>query len=457
MGLTTAAGLLLPNFFQSCKEEEEPKPTIDYDGSIIVIGAGIAGLFAAQTLVSQGLTVTILEASSRVGGRVKSLRGFEDYPIELGGGIIKNTDNSFYRLVQEMGLATSSLAGEGKELFYYNSTLKQAADFANFAGFQDAQNFVNALSNYNSGSKTVLEAIQADGIETDTYRILEAQIGELFGADNNDIGIQALANSLKLSGNSDEEIILSNNPLEDVIYSRFAGLSDITKFNTKVTAINHSGAEVIVTTDNGEFTANKVLITVPVSILKNEQITFSPALPVNKQLALQKTGMASALKVVLKFNRNFWGQDVKYIYGGDVVPAYLNAGIKTSKSNRVLTVEVYGEDADKLTSMGDEQMLAAMIEELDLLFDGQASANNALIDWSKYDWGADEFIQGGFSYPLVGGSTADRVALSESVNKRLYFAGEATDIEGNSGTLHGAAASADRAANEIIDSILQTL
>jgi monoamine oxidase len=69
-----------------------------------------------------------------------------------------------------------------------------------------------------------------------------------------------------------------------------------------------------------------------------------------------------------------------------------------------------------------------------------------------HDWQSDPFSRGAYSYGKVGSDGAQR-ALAEPMNGTVFFAGEATDITGNNGTVHGAIASGLRAAEEIVESM----
>jgi monoamine oxidase len=103
-------------------------------------------------------------------------------------------------------------------------------------------------------------------------------------------------------------------------------------------------------------------------------------------------------------------------------------------------------------------MVPVILAELDAVFNGQATENvrrdasnnvlSVIMDWTKVP-----YIRGGASYIKPGGSNADRISLSESVNGKVFFAGEATDIAGDAGTISGAIQSADRAASEVMETI----
>jgi len=74
IGLGVSAGVVLPGWLTACSKEGDPNPSIPYDGDVVIIGAGAAGLYAADMLQAKGIKVTILEASPRVGGRVRTLK-----------------------------------------------------------------------------------------------------------------------------------------------------------------------------------------------------------------------------------------------------------------------------------------------------------------------------------------------------------------------------------------------
>jgi monoamine oxidase len=99
-----------------------------------------------------------------------------------------------------------------------------------------------------------------------------------------------------------------------------------------------------------------------------------------------------------------------------------------------------------------------ILDELDTIFAGKASLNIrkdsndnniAVIQ----DWSLEPFIRGGSAYLKAGGTNQDRVNLAAPVDSKLFFAGEATDVNGEFGTISGALLSGARAANEVLETI----
>jgi monoamine oxidase len=66
-----------------------------------------------------------------------------------------------------------------------------------------------------------------------------------------------------------------------------------------------------------------------------------------------------------------------------------------------------------------------------------------------HDWEHDPFARGAYSYARVGGADAPR-RLEKPIDGMLFFAGEATDLEGCTGTVDSAIATGRRAARQVL-------
>ena len=100
LGFGLSAGLIAPHFLASCSKDD-PGPEVPFDGDVVIIGAGAAGLYVADLLNSKGIKVSILEAGNQIGGRIRSLRNQQDlsnisaadFPIELGAEVTIGSDS----------------------------------------------------------------------------------------------------------------------------------------------------------------------------------------------------------------------------------------------------------------------------------------------------------------------------------------------------------------------------
>ena len=480
IGWGLSGGILLPPLLSACASKD-PGPQIAYSGTVAVVGAGAAGLYVADILHSKGIKVKIFEARDQIGGRIRSLRNqpykqpeppipqldiiypdipflSSDFPLELGAQTIIGSDSIFGKIFQNYALPTTEFLPATTQ-FVLDNKAKNATGWGSDPDFLAASNFRANLKNNVGSSQTVLQA--ASGIGSRAQGMLNGEIGNFYGGDNNVAGIGELAEEETLRKTDGKIIALKANPMQDAIISRFSAVQDFVQLNTPITSVNYSGEVITLTAKDGStYEANKVVVTVPVSMLKSGGITFSPGLPGSFTSSLARIGMGASLRVVLEFKKNFWGDSVGFIYGSSDVPEYFSMGLGRSQFNATLSVTINGARGDAYSAMGDGAV-NAILADIDLLYAGQGTqfirkdiASNKNI-YILHDWTKTEYIKGGYSYPLAGANNADRNAIGLPVNGKLFFAGEATDVSGQAGMVNGALASAERAAQNVIDSILK--
>jgi lysine-specific histone demethylase 1B len=117
----------------------------------------------------------------------------------------------------------------------------------------------------------------------------------------------------------------------------------------------------------------------------------------------------------------------------------------------VLLAFVMGTQAEYLTSLGsDAAITAALLQELDTMYNGQATAS--FISAHVQNWTTHPFIRGAYSYSTIGIGDARQIA-AKSVDKKLYFAGEAMNISGHHQTVHGALETGYREVINILNDI----
>jgi lysine-specific histone demethylase 1B len=173
-----------------------------------------------------------------------------------------------------------------------------------------------------------------------------------------------------------------------------------------------------------------------------------PALPSKKTTAFSKIGMGAGMKVFLKFSNKFFNQN---IIGGSICAAYADDSIGKLQHDSVLLAFIMGEQAEYLTTLGsDEAITNALLQELDLMYNGQATAS--FIASHVQNWTTNPFIKGAYSYSTIGMGDARKIA-TQPINKKLYFAGEAMNINGHHQTVHGALETGYREVVNILNDI----
>jgi len=224
-------------------------------------------------------------------------------------------------------------------------------------------------------------------------------------------------------------------------------------YNSPVTTIDYSGNRVVVQNADGEtFDADKVLVTVPIKILQENSITFTPSLPDAKTGAINSITMPDGIKVFIDFSERFY-PDLLFTGGlisqsSESEKLYYDAAFRKDSNSNVLGLFTVGSNATPYASAAsDQETIEIVMNELDTIFDGKASRyyNNHIIQ----NWSKEPFIQGSYSTEFDGSHSRIVSDLAASISNKLYFAGEATSIE-NGSTVHGAGESAYSAVEEMI-------
>lgn len=455
----------MPQLITSCAKDD-PGPEVPFEGNVVIIGAGAAGMYAADILHAKGIKVTVLEAGNQIGGRVRSLRNQKelfnlsaaDFPVELGAEVIYGSDSIWGTNLKNFMVATVDIGESSTDRFILDNLAKTASDWEIDGDFANARNFVENLSNYTGAAVTVKQA--SAGLSKRVETLVNSQIGNFYGSSNATLGIKGVAEALGLRKHDGKNIVVKTNPMQDFLVFRFDQVRELVQLNTQVTAIDSKGEKISISIANGDpIEADKVIVTVPISILKKKVISFSPALPASMTSAMERIGMDHSIRVVIDFKKNFWGSSTGFIWGGNSLPHCFSAGIGRGEFNQTLSMTINGPKAAELSELGAD-MIGTILGELDNIYGGQATQfvrrdfNTGEVLSIIQDWGKDEFIQGGFSYPLASATIADREALGQVINDKVFFAGEATDVGGDAGTINGALASAERVAEQVVKSII---
>lgn len=467
LGLGLSAGLLVPQLVASCKKEE-PGPEVNYDGTVAILGAGAAGLYAADILRSKGIKIIVLEAGSEYGGRIKSLRNqnnitsesIADFPVELGAEITYGSDSIWGKIIQNLNVPTVDLATAVDD-FILGTSHFPAAGWGSDPDFLAVQNFIAGLPNY-AGPAVSVKA--AAGVSERAQALLNSQAGNFYGSTSALVGALGLSEGLKLIKHDDKRLVMKANPLQDLLISRFSLTTPMVQLNTAVTSIDYSTDPITITdAKGGTHMANKVIVTFPLAVMKSGDVSFSPALPGSMTSSLANIGMDPSIRVVIDFKKNFWGENAGIIWGGTAGPQYFNAGAGRSQYYKTLSITINGAKAAELSPMGPD-MINPILAELDAVYATADTPNpatlyvrtdvntNQILSIIK-DWSKDDFIKGGYSYPLIGTTLDDRKNIGAPIDGKIFFAGEATDVSGDAGTINGALASAERVAEEVVKSI----
>jgi monoamine oxidase len=416
--------------------------------SVLVIGAGLAGLAAARRLANAGLHVTIVEARNRIGGRVHTVRDRRfSIPVELGAEFVHGKPKEIWDIIQQENILAGSI--EGDNWCSENHELKRCNDF--WPRWQKVAHQLKRAKSY--PDRSFSEFIATIDADSETKKCA-FEFVEGFNAARSDlVSVQYLANAQeaadRISGDTPFRVFAGLDSIAESL-SRFDSTDVDIHLNTPIHEIEWRAGYVRA----GGFEAEMAVVTLPLGVLQSGSVEFRP--PVKKnEAAAGSLIMGQVVKIILCFHSAFWEEraitKVSFIHArGERFPTWWTT---RPIAARVLVGWAGGPPAEELALKGEDFILAAAIESLANTFKiGMRAIERRIRAYYVADWQADPFSMGAYSY-IPTGSITSPVVLAEPVANTLFFAGEATDTDGNTGTMHGAIATGYRAADEVLNSL----
>lgn len=432
---------------------------------VIVIGAGFAGLAAANALANGGVPVTVLEARPRIGGRASTLQ-VGGAPVDLGCSWIHNPSgqNHMSRFTNQAGIGTATYSLADNLTRAYDAVLDQDADLPFllghlFAWEEAAVDLLAALGPYASikdGIDLYLDMIGASGDERrqiQTVLRLPRELDE-----------SAPWDELSLKTWVEVEYNYYGGPEDEMPLGGYSGVaealgSDLDIRTGKVARnITYDANGVNVLTQNGEmFQGSHVVVAVPLGVLKAgpSALNIIPGLPASKQAAIDALTFGNAEKVVVRFSEAFWeGLSQDFVYLSSIEQEYplWRDFTNTVYGEPVLVGFTGGEFAHGLLSKSTAQIQAEVSAVLSNVFGTIPPIEELRVT----DWGNQPFTRGSYSSFGVGASGDEMNVLAEPVAGRLLFAGEAT-YQLRYGTADGAFASGIREAKRLLGQSMVTI
>lgn len=436
---------------------------------VLVIGAGMSGLAAASALKAAGFEVEVLEGRSRIGGRTFTDRSRPDAPLDLGASWIHGVDgNPMTNLAAQYGAATkvtdyedATLYGiDGKE---YSDAEQDAID----ARFDELISALDDLSAERRAAGAPDISVQ-QGIDevlaAGTLGALsQAQLAELTysvnttieheeATDVSDLSLRAITDEADSgTGAGEGPVGMGADAVVVGGYDKItSGLAEglTIRLGQVVQKIEHAEDGVTITTNGGVFEADRVVVTLPLGVLKAGTVLFEPPLPAAKTAALEHLGMSVLDKVYLRFGEVFW-EDVTVLGHVSAEKGQWCETLNFAKVAGEPTLLCFNAGAFGLAveAMSDAEVVAGAMAVLRSFYGVDVPEP---VSFLITRWGADPFALGSYSHTRPGGGDADFDALAAPIADRVFFAGEATDKD-NAATTHGAYLSGLREAARIAE------
>lgn len=430
---------------------------------VIIVGAGISGLACAQELLKKNLKVLILEAQSRVGGRIYTQRepGLQT-PMELGAEFIHGTPSSTMKPLESLGVPIYD--GCDNHLFFEDGRLKKFHHFWDDIGKvmekldgarkkdRSISDFLETQKNLNPKVKAAFISFVEGFHSADIHKMSEKGLSQAEQTDESELNQSKI---FRIPGGYDQ--------LVQGIYHSFPCHQEILRLNTIVKKIKWGDHAVAITAHSATgvpiptLTAKSVVITVPLGVLKSSPasqagIEFDP-MPEKLEEALSGIEMGDVQRITFRFRTRFWEDLTQEPIG------FLHAGPEkyfptwwTMMPMRTPLLVAWqgGPRASELAKWSEEQRVKAALMTLsEMTGKSLTFLSEQLEGWATHNWTNDPYFLGAYSYILVDGMTKSEI-LTKGFSDSLYFAGEATASSSLRGTVNGAFDSGVRTAQLIL-------
>jgi monoamine oxidase len=432
--------------------------------SVLVAGAGLAGLSAARDLADRGADVTVVEARDRVGGRVFTIRnGFADSQHgEAGGDMIDEDHEEVRRLAQELGLKLVPILKGGFGYARGDATGKvklvqrdvsrgwarlaeQVEPFSRL--YRLAERRWDTPIATEIARKSVaqwLDEIRAD----DELRLTATGLRGFFLADPEELSLLALVDQFSSGKPASFARMYRVDGGNDLLATTMAtALGARVRLGTELAAVSHRGRGVRASVKNGRQTSqiqvDYLLFALPASLLR--RIPITPVLPAQQHEAIARLQYGRGTKTLLQFGKRFWRAPARPRAFGSPLPfgALWEANEEQRGKPGMLALLAGGSSSNDTADIVSREGVAGLARSLDWL----GSRDQELLGWRQVVWENEPWSRGGYAVFDPQFDPRLRGWLSQPAG-RLFFAGEHTSTRWQ-GYINGAVESGRRAAAEI--------
>jgi len=423
----------------------------------VVVGAGMAGVTCARMLADAGRRVVVLEARDRIGGRMSTDRA-AGFPVDLGASWIHGIRGSeLWELVQALAIPTIEftvgsfqVGGRPMEHFRGSGSRMDAAAEARWTADVEAvdRSLIAVIAGSSPGESyldVTEKALDASGLDPERIdeirEFFRHRVEEQCGAWIGDLD----AHGLDEDAIDGEEVIFPRG--YDELPRRIAAGLDV-RLEQVVDGIRRGDAGWVVSTGDGSFGAEDVVVTVPLGVLQAGAITFDPPLPDRASESISRLGMGVFNKVFVQFAERFWNEGTYVIRALGEAGERWHSWYDVSAVSGIPTLLTFaaGPLGRHLQTRPDAEIVADSVNALRALY-GDA-VGQPVRSWVTR-WGDDPYSRGSYSHLPIGASHRDHDALAGPFPGGLRFAGEATWGE-EPATVGGAYASGRRSAESIL-------
>ncbi|GAB1610702.1 lysine-specific histone demethylase 1 homolog 3-like [Argonauta hians] len=439
--------------------------------TVVVVGAGVAGLAAARSLSNSGQwDVTVMEArKERYGGRVwtdrinfNRIKGVvADLGIVLFDGADPENLMTEVMAPYEVSLKPTQMKqlidGETQKIY-------QGLEFENLVQ-RHQQLLLAAVQTTNSLKKDLslqdaidnLYKLQPVFKESLPPNVFAALTFAKYNLAPSLISCKSLASRYNLFPNT-----VIEEGFQEVLDRLVSGVQleesplslEMNKVvsQIKVVRTDNSSKVLVRTKDRQQKKVDAVIIAVPLGVIKSSQITFDPSLPSEKRIALNYLEVSTVNSVVFEFTSIFWPRDTEIFHFAapdvndiGVMTMWLNTGWLSAHKHPYLTTFIHS----KFGNYSDTHLKTLALKRLTSMFRLKNLYQNDILSVTYSNWAEEPFTKGFLSYPSIGATKNDWDAVARPLCPHIYFAGDYTDST-RFGTVQGAFRSGLHAAEQLM-------
>ena len=442
---------------------------------VVIVGAGISGLYAARLLRQAGHSVVVVEARNRVGGRILATPIGQGQLIEEGAEFIAANDSRLRQLVKDLNIATYPTFADGDIVLDIggqstaagNVPLNEAilgtgsaalAAAATLQAMADTINIDNPAATPNAADwdqQTLYSWLQTNVSDAKARTLLGIAMQGLYAGTTSDASLLhtmfafqvhggIVATASVQGGSQQDRVVGTTSRIVDALASQLKGHLIL---NAPVRVIDQSGSQVVVATDRGSVKGKAVIMALPPTLAG--RIQYDPLLPGMRDQFTQRMPMGYIMKVQTVYPEPFWRE--KGLAGtavsdtGPVTLSFDNSPNGAKATQGVLLGFIFADNARTWGPKPEAVRRSAVLQQFSKWFGPQAASPTS---YFEQNWTTEQWTRG-----YVGYMPTDVWVPYGSVVRapvgRIHWAGTETGQDGM-GAMEGGLQAAQRAVGEII-------
>lgn len=415
---------------------------------VVVVGAGLTGLYAARLLERAGCQVHIWEARGRIGGRIQTVfEGPSRY--DAGGEFIDSDHRRFLALAEELQITLEPSGASRRYWFQGEFCTSEDLDAGVRKSNEKFEARASELLRYGvEADQSLADLIDESAVSERGNWYLTAVYRSDEGEEPAKVGLDGWLHTYSLYQDREGGELSA--------YRVAGGMGVVTaqlfnslrqtqvELNTVLNTVSQQEGKIALLASQGGdlvgIECDHVVLTLPVSVLPH--IVFDGCVPVEQMDAFRACGLSRTIKVCLTFELPWWeeeGWSGQALFDGPLQQCWPGS----REGLPVLTFYICGDDASFWREQSDP--VQGVLDELCHL---HPKARSSFVEGRLFDWIGDDFARGGFSYLPPGFTLRQRELLRESSGS-VHFAGEHTGTW--MGFFEGCLESAERVVKEIIN------